>query len=49
LFEKTNVPDVTLFSQEGPSIDNPFSQPTTKELNTEIEEFLLILKAFSNF
>ena len=49
LWSKTNVSPNTLSSTDVPSKDNPFSQPTTRVLNTDSAEFLLILKAFSNF
>ena len=49
MFENTKLPDVMFVSTGAPSIDKPFSQPTISELNIDIEEFLLILKAFSNF
>jgi hypothetical protein len=46
---KDSVSPNTLSSTDVPSNDKPFSHPTTRVLNTETAEFLLILKDFSNF
>ena len=49
LLENTKESPLTLATTAVPSIDNPFSQPTTKELKQEVAVFLLIRNAFSNF
>ena len=49
LLEKIKVSPFTLFTTGVPSIDNPFSHPTTRELKHETAVFLLKRNAFSNF
>ena len=49
LLWKCIVSPKILSSTGRPSMDNPFSHPVTMVLKTEVDVFLLNLKAFSNF
>ena len=49
LFENKSESPFTLATTAAPSIDNPFSHPVINELKTDVDVFLLNLKAFSNF